>query len=373
MKAIEEIDKMEAIEGIEGIEGIEKMKEIEKVERKIFGSDCDGNDCYLYTIANDMIELSVLDRGGVIQSLKVKDRNDKFVDIVLGSKNTSDYEKQSGYIGAIIGRNSNRLADSKFMLNGREYPVTCNEGRNQLHGGIKGFDKKIWNVIGIEAGLQLSILSKDMEEGYPGNMEVKVNYRLENQKFVIEYQAISDKDTVCNLTQHSYFNLSGYDAHKLEDHSLQLFADSYNPTNAENIPLISETVTGTPFDFREKKRITGEINVDHPQLIKAKGYDHNYLINDYDGTERLCAIATSDATGIVMKQYTNMPSVQLYTGNFLTNDSDGKDGMIYQSHGGFCLETQYVPNAMNDDNSVKPILKKGEWKKWTTTFEFGTE
>jgi len=342
-------------------------------KKRLFGCDRDGSEWYLYPISNEFIELSVLDMGGIIQSLKVKDKNEKWVDIVLGCSNVYDYQGQTGYLGALIGRNSNRLEGSRFLLNGEEYLVPANEGSNQLHGGIIGFDKKIWEITEIENGLQLNLFSKDMEEGYPGNLQVKVNYRLENHKFVIEYHALSDKDTVCNLTQHSYFNLSGQDALKLDDHSIQIFADSYNPTNSEDISLAREMVVDTPFDFRTEKILTSEINDPHPQLVKAKGYDHNYLINGYDETEKLCATVKSSTSGIRMNQYTNMPGVQLYSGNFLTNSINGKDGVSYQKHAGFCLETQYVPNAMNDENSVKPILKKEERKTWITTFEFEIE
>lgn len=346
------------------------MKDIKK---RVFGFDKDGNECYLYTIKNEEIELSVLDKGGIIQSLKVKDRKGKEKDIVLGYDNVFDYQRQNGYVGAIIGRNSNRLDGSRFLLNGEEFNVSANEGENQLHGGLVGFDKKIWKITEMENGLQLAIFSKNMEEGYPGNLQVKVNYILDHNKFIIEYMAYSDEDTVCNLTQHSYFNLSGHKTANLDDHKVQIFADFYNPTNEENIPIGSEAVNDTPFDFRKEKKLTADMKDNHLQLIKARGYDHNFIINNYNEEENICAIVKSESTGIVMKQYTDMPGVQLYTANFLPAHVDGKGGATYQGHGALCLETQYVPNAMNDDRYVKPILLREQWKKWTTSFEFDIE
>ncbi|MEG2053298.1 MAG: aldose epimerase family protein [Oscillospiraceae bacterium] len=344
-----------------------------KLEKQFFGFTMEGDEIYKYILSNDDIILTVANLGATVLSLLVKDKDGQFVDVVLGYDTVYDYQRQTGYMGATVGRCANRIGGAAFVLNGEKIKLSHNEGANQLHGGKNGFDKKIWKVNDINNGIEMTLFSLNNEEGYPGNMEVKVTFTLENSTFAIEYHALSDADTICNLTNHSYFNLSGANATTLEGEELKLFAEKYTPTDGDNISLGTlENVKDTPLDFRCMHEILRDINSDFPQIKKGNGFDHNFAVEGYDGSLRPCAEAISHKTGIVMKQYTTLPGVQLYTANGLQTSVIGKNSVKYGAHSAFCLETQYFPNAINVPKFLNPLASENVMWKEKTVFEFST-
>ena len=300
------------------------------------------------------VETQITNYGGIVISLKVPDRNGKFDDVVLGFSKPEDYVKKNDpYLGAIIGRYGNRIAKGRFTLNGVEYKLAVNNGENHLHGGIKGFDKVIWTgrQIRTKAGpaVVLTYLSKDGEEGYPGNLRVRVVYTLTNKnELKIDYSATTDKDTVLNLTHHSYFNLMGEGNGDILNHLLTINAARFVPTDAGSIPTGElRKVAGTPFDFLTSSAIGARINQDEEQLKLGNGYDHTFVINGRPGTLRLAATARESSSGRVMEVWTTEPGMQLYTGNFLDGSLTGKSGKPYPRRSGFCLETQHYPDSPN--------------------------
>ncbi len=334
---------------------------------KYFGTTSDGKEISVFTNKNkNGMEISIINFGGAVTSLKVPDKDGKIRDIVLGYDDIESYENQTAYLGVIIGRNGNRIGDAKFSINGVEYILTKNEGENQLHGGIKGFDKKVWEATICKETLKLSYSSPDMEEGYPGNLEATVEYTLtdENEVF-IEYTAVSDKDTVVNLTNHSYFNLNGDASGSIENHLLKLNAEYITPVNSSLIPdgkLMK--VEGTPFDFRDFHTIGERVDCDNEQLSYGKGYDHNYFFNE-DGL-KIAAEVIGDESKIKMSVYTDSDAVQLYTGNAM-KEIHGKNNALYEKRGAFCLETQSCPNAINCPELPTTLLNKGE-EYYSVTF-----
>src|SRR2546427_12935830 len=350
-----------------------------KVTKESFGKTPDGQDADIYTLTNSgEAEVKITNYGGIVTSLKVRDRNGKLDDIVLGFDNLDAYLKGHPYFGAIIGRYGNRIAKGRFTLHGVEYKLAVNNGENHLHGGIKGFDKVVWNAkprkLANGAALELTYLSKDGEEGYPGNLSVKVIYTLTNaNELKIDYSATTDKDTVVNLTHHSYFNLAGQGNGDILNHRLFLNAARFTPTDAGSIPtgeLRSER--GTPFDFTRATTIGARINQDYEPLRLGKGYDHNFILNGIMGRLRRSARVYEPTTGRVMEVWTTEPGMQLYTGNFLDGTLTGKDGTIYQQRYGFCLETQHYPDSPNKPNFPNTVLRKGARYHTTTTFRFST-
>lgn len=331
----------------------------------------------VYTLRNtNGVETKITNYGGIVISLKVPDRNGKFDDVVLGFNKAEDYVKNDPYLGAIIGRYGNRIAKGRFTLNGVEYKLAVNNGENHLHGGIKGFDKVVWTgrQIKTKAGpaVVLTYLSKDGEEGYPGNLRVRVVYTLTNKnELKIDYSATTDKDTVVNLTHHSYFNLSGEGNGDILDHQLQINADRFVPTDAGSIPTGElRKVAGTPFDFLTSQAIGARINQDDEQLKLGNGYDHTYVINGRPGTLRLAATARETGSGRAMEVWTTEPGVQLYTGNFLDGTLTGKSGKPYPRRSGFCLETQHYPDSPNQPSFPTTTLKRGATFKSTTIYRF---
>lgn len=347
------------------------------ISKEFFGNVKDGTPVYIFTLKNSKgMSMRVTNFGGIIVSLFLKDKYGKVDDIVLGYDKIQDYEKKGPYFGAIIGRYANRIAKSRFKLNGIEYNLSKNEGENQLHGGVEGFDKKVWNAEIIDKdgndALELTYKSLDGEEGYPGNLHVKVTYSItENNELIIDYHAVSDKDTIVNLTNHSYFNLSGHAFGDILHNKLMINADKFTPIDKYSIPTGDlKEVKDTPMDFRKMKPIFKDINSDFEQIKLAKGYDHNFVLNTNGNINEKACEVIDEKSGRSMEVYTTKPGVQLYTGNFLNGEYIGKGGVVYQSYAGLCLETQFFPDSVNQKHFPSPILKAGEEYKHTTIYKF---
>ena len=348
------------------------------VTKESFGKTAEGESVDLYTLRNTKgVEAKITNYGGILVSLKVPDRNGKFDDVVLGFNDLDTYLKGHPYFGALIGRYGNRIAKGRFTLNGVEHKLAVNNGENHLHGGIKGFDKVVWT--GKEAktdsgpAVILSYLSKDGEEGYPGNLNVTVTYTLtNNNELKINYEATTDKDPVINLTHHSYFNLAGEGNGDILNHRVTINATRFLPTDAGSIPTGElRQVAGTPFDFRKATAIGARINQDEEQLKLGKGYDHTWIIESRPGgTMRLAARAFEPTSGRTMEVWTTEPGMQFYTGNFLDGTLTGKSGKIYQHRYGFCFETQHYPDSPNQPAFPTTTLKKGATYRSTTTYRF---
>ena len=342
------------------------------IKINVFGK-IDGRDTYSYILDNGTVSAEILGYGGIIKSLTVPDRNGNKVDVVLGRDTLEDYFNNDGYLGALIGRHANRIALGKFAINGTEYNVGINEGRNSLHGGVKGFDKKEWSAVpsdGEEPRLMMAITSEDGEEGFPGRLAVVVTYTLtKDNALKINYRAYSDKDTVVNMTNHSYFNLAGHASGTIDDQVLQINSSFYTPNDDECMPTGEVlSVSGTPFDFRVPKPIGQDIDADFEQVEMFGGFDHNFAITGHG--YRLAAVASCEETGITMEVYTDKPGMQLYTSNGL-KEGTYKNGAHYGKHQAFCLETQYFPNSMAHSQFPSPILKAGEEYNYTTEYRFG--
>ena len=348
-----------------------------QVTKQPFGKTSAGEDVDLYTLRNTKgAEATITNYGAIVVSLKVPDRNGKFDDVVLGFKDFDGYLKNDPYFGAIVGRYGNRIAKGRFKLNGVEYKLAVNNGENHLHGGIKGFDKVVWTgrEMKTPAGpaIVLTYLSKDGEEGYPGNLNVRVVYTLtNNNELKIDYSATTDKDTVTNLTHHSYFNLAGEGNGDILNHLVTINASRFVPTDAGSIPTGKlKPVAGTPFDFLKATAIGARINQDDEQLNFGKGYDHTWVINGRAGTMRLAATAYEATSGRVMQVWTTEPGMQFYTGNFLDGTLTGKSGKIYPRRSGFCFETQHYPDSPNQPSFPTTTLRKGATYKSTTIYRF---
>ena len=350
-----------------------------KVTKENFGKTSEGQNVDIYTLTNRRgAEVKITNYGGIITSLKVPDRKGKRDDIVLGFDNLDAYLKGSPYFGAIIGRYANRIAKGRFTLNGHQYTLAVNNGENHLHGGIKGFDKVVWTARPLKvpngAALRLTYLSKDAEEGYPGNLSVRVIYTLTNvNELKIEYWATTDKDTVINLTSHSYFNLAGQGIGDILNHQLLINARRFTATDAGSIPTGElKSVKGTPFDFTSAFRIGERINDDDQQLKFAKGYDHNFVLNGRMGTLRQAAVVYEPTSGRSMEIWTTEPGIQFYTGNFLDGTLTGKEGKVYQQRYGFCLETQHFPDSPNHPSFPTAVLRRGQQYHTITIHRFKT-
>ncbi len=348
------------------------------ITKASFGKTTDGQSVDIYTLKNRRgMEARITNYGGIVVSLTAPDRDGKFADVVLGYNDLDTYMRPPfPYFGAIIGRYGNRIAKGRFTLNGVEYKLAVNNGENHLHGGIKGFDKMVWTArerkTAAGPALALSYLSKDGEEGYPGNLRVMVVYTLtNNNELKIDYTASTDKDTVTNLTHHSYFNLAGEGNGDILKHNLVLRADSFIPTDAGSIPTGEiRNVAGTPFDFRKANTIGERINNDDEQLKFGNGYDHTWVIDGRMGTLRQAAIAYEPTSGREMEVWTTEPGVQFYTGNFLDAAIIGKSGKPYPRRSGFCLETQHYPDSPNKPNFPTTTLRKGATYHSTTVYRF---
>ncbi len=348
------------------------------INKKDFG-DVNNKPVFLFTLTNNNnIEISITNYGGTVTSLKVPDKTGQVKDIVLGFNDLKSYLNDHPYFGSIIGRYGNRIANGKFSLNGKEYILAKNNGTNNLHGGIKGFDKQIWNVNEIKdkssVGIELTYLSKDGEEGFPGNLSVAVTYTINNNnEFRIDYKATTDIVTICNLTNHSYFNLSGEGNGSILDHEVMIKANKYTPINSSLITTGElADVTGTPFDFQTPTPIGKNINEDNLQLKYAGGYDHNYVLDKPKDSKALLLAATvnNPKSGRSMDVLTTEPGIQFYSGNFLDGTLVGKSGKNYNQRYGFCLETQHYPDSPNKPNFPSTILEPGQTYLTSTIYKF---
>jgi aldose 1-epimerase len=338
------------------------------IKKQVFGKTEDGKNVDLYTLTNSTgLNAKIMTYGGIVTSLQVPDRNGNFADIVLGCDSLDEYIKGSPYFGALIGRFGNRIAKGKFTLDGVEYTLATNNGPNHLHGGIKGFDKVVWNAKQMQTdqgpALKLTYRSRDGEEGYPGNLSCTVIYTLtNNNELKISYEAKTDKATVINLTHHSYFNLGGHNSGDILGHTLIINADRFTPVDKDLIPTGEiKPVKGTPMDFTKPMAIGSR--------IKQGGYDHNYVLNSSDGSLALAASVYEPKSGRVMEIFTTEPGIQFYTGNFLDGSVKGK-GAVYNKHNGFCLETQHFPDSPNKPNFPSVVLKPGEKYTQLTVYKF---
>lgn len=339
-----------------------------------YGKTPDGQAVLLFTLRNrNGIEAGILNYGGILVSLKTPDAKGEFADIVLGFDALPGYLAKHPYFGALVGRYANRIAKGKFKLNGQEYTLAQNNGVNALHGGLKGFDKYIWHAEPAEDGeqrLRLRLTSPDGDEGYPGSLNVAVTYTLtDNDELRIDYSATTDRATVVNLTNHTYFNLAGEGL--ILDHLVQLAAEKYTPVDKDLIPTGElAPVEGTPFDFRKPQRIGARINDPHSQIQAGGGYDHNFVLDGEPGTLRRIAMVQEPTKGRILEVSTTQPGVQFYTGNFLDGTLKGKGGATYHKRSGFCLETQHFPDSPNQPAFPTTTLRPGEEFTSTTVYKF---
>lgn len=339
-----------------------------------FKTSHNGKGIGLYTLKNkNGLVAQVTNYGAILASLFVPDRNGNFADIVQGYDSIAEYINGNGpYMGAICGRYANRISHGKLVLEGKEYQLAINNGPNHLHGGIVGFDKKVWDVVNAsQSKLILAYLSKDGEENYPGNLKVQVTYTLtEDDELRIDYVGTTDKTTVVNLTNHSYFNLAGAGSGTVYGQELMINADFFTPVTETSEPTGEiRTVKGTPMDFRTSKPIGKDINADDEQIRFGVGYDHNFVLRHRIGELELSAVALDPKSGRKMEVYTTQPGIQLYTANWVENEK-GKDGKVYNKQWAFCLETQHFADSPNESHFPSTILKPGESYKQTSIFKF---
>ena len=344
-----------------------------------FEKQIDGKNAKLCILTNNNgVELTVTNYGAKIVSLMAPDRDGTFIDVVTGHNSIDEYlSSEEPYFGAICGRYGNRIANGRFELDGIVYDkLAINNGPNHLHGGIKGFNSVVWDIKQADNNtIVLTYTSADGEEGFPGKLDVELTYELTgDNKVVISYRAVTDKPTVLNLTNHSYFNLSGAGNPSVGNHLLTINADYYLPTDETSIPLgPKEKVEGTPMDFRSPFAVGVRIDDHFEQLIIGKGYDHTYILNKEGDELSFCARCVSPQTGIVMECFTTEPGVQLYTGNWMTGNLEGKNGQRYPARAALCLETQHFPDSPNKPEYPSTVLRPGETFMSQTTFQFSVE
>ncbi|MEO8606600.1 MAG: aldose epimerase family protein [Chloroflexota bacterium] len=351
------------------------------IEKQTYGTTAAGATVDEYTLTNASgMEVRIITYGGIIASIRTPDRNGSLAGVTLGFDTLADYTGRHPYFGALVGRYGNRIGAAKFTLDGKEYKLATNDGSNSLHGGLKGFDKAIWAAKEIkgdgEVGLKLSFVSPDGDEGYPGNLSVTVVYTLTaDNSLRIDYHATTDKTTVVNLTNHTYFNLGGNGSGSVYDQIIQIDADHYTPVNEKLIPTGElAPVEGTPFDFRTPKQIGGGIRSGDAQMVRGRGYDHNFVINRQDHSSLAKAVwVYAPSTGRTMEVWTTEPGVQFYTANFLDGTLVGSSGGMYRQGDALCLETQHFPDSPNQPNFPSTTLKPGDTYKSTTVYEFGTD
>jgi aldose 1-epimerase len=353
-----------------------------RIEKQSFGKTPDGVEVFLYTLKNASgMQVKITNFGGRITAIEAPDRNKKFDDVALGFDNVDGYTAgpaASAYFGAIIGRYGNRLAHGTFTLDGHTYHIPTNEGANMLHGGVSGFDKKVWQAKETsshgEPALELHYLSPDGQEGFPGNLNVTVRYSLDNRNGLhIDYTATTDKPTVLNLTNHSYFNLEGAGSQTILNERLTIDADRFTPVNATLIPTGAiESVAGTPLDFRKATEIGSRINDKNEQLKLGKGYDFNFVLNHPGDLSKVAVKVEDPKSGRVMEVFTTQPGVQFYTGNFLNGTVRGIGG-VYGHRSALCLETQHFPDSPNHSNFPSTVLRPGKTFRSTTIYRFSTE
>lgn len=342
-----------------------------------FGRTADGQEVDLYTLRNSKgAEATITNYGGIVVTLKMPDRNGKFEDIVLGYSSLDGYLKLNPYFGALIGRYGNRIGGARFTLDGKTYTLAKNDGPNSLHGGVKGFDKVVWQAKPTTSAngpaLELTYLSPDGEEGFPGNLKVKAVYTLtEDNALRVDFTATTDQPTVCNLTHHSYFNLNGHASGSILGHEVMINADQITPVDKTLIPTGElADVEGTPFDFRQPTAIGARIDADNQQLQYGPGYDHNWVIDKPAGEFGLHARVYAPESGRVMEVWSDEPGLQFYAGNFLDGTITGKDGVVYQRRTGFCMEPQHFPDSPNQPQFPSTVLRPGETYQSAIVYKF---
>jgi len=346
--------------------------------RQSFGKTLDGKPVDLFTLRNSKgVEVRIMNYGGIVTSFKAPDRNGNMGDVVLGYDNLDGYLKANPFFGAMVGRYGNRIAQAKFTLNGKEYKLAANNNGNALHGGLKGFDKVVWDAktAATSAGpsLELRYVSRDGEEGYPGTLSVTAVYTLtEDNGLRLDYTATTDKDTVLNLTQHSYFNLAGKG--DILNHEVMIDADRFTPVDATLIPTGElRPVQGTPFDFRKPKAIGARINQDDEQLKFGKGYDHNWVINRKGSELKVIARVNEPTTGRVLEVLSTQQGLQFYTGNHLDGSITGKGGWVYKARSAFCMEPQHFPDSPNHPEFPTTVLKPGQTYRETIEYRLSVQ
>jgi aldose 1-epimerase len=359
--------------------GAATMEAKTNVTKQPFGKMPDGTAVDVYTLSEGPVEAKIITYGGIVESLKVADKAGKSDDIVLGFDLLDDYVKISNapegnpFFGAIIGRYANRIAKGKFTLDGKEYSVPINNPPNSLHGGPHGFNNVVWKGKEIPNGVELTYLSKDGEAGYPGNLTATVRYTLEHSALRIDYSATTDKDTIVNLTNHSYFNLAGQGHGDILNHMLTLHASRFTPVDSTLIPTGElRPVVNTPFDFTHSTRVGDRIDADDEQIRFGKGYDHNWVLDSSSGKLIEAAEVYEPTTGRVLRVSTTQPGIQFYTGNFLDGTLKGKGGATYVHRGALCLETQHFPDSPNHPKFPSTELKPGQRYHTVTVFSFST-
>jgi aldose 1-epimerase len=347
----------------------------EVLMRKRIWGIADGKEISLITISSGTLKAEIANYGGVLKSLWVLGKNGEPVDVVLGFDALEKYIDQECYLGTTVGRCANRIKDSRFVLNGKEYHVDRNEGNNHLHGGRKGFWNVVWEIADFgDDYVVLTYHSPDGECGYPGNLDCTLEYRMEKDKLRIRYTAVSDQDTVFNPTNHSYFNLNGHSAGTIEDHVVRINADQFTELNSESISSGNILkVENTPFDLRSAVRIGTRLADNHEQMRIGKGFDLNFVLNTENDITVPAADLFSEVSGIGMEVFTDREGMHFYTGNHLSGSLSGKGGAVYPRFGALCFETQHFPNAINIENFPSPVLKKGETRTTETIFRFYTK
>ncbi len=344
------------------------------VKKEAWGKTKDGQAVDIYTLTHGKMEARITNYGAIVVSLKVPDRSGKVADVVLGFPTLDGYlAGNPNFFGGVVGRYGNRIAKGKFTLEGKQYSLPTNNGPNSLHGGDIGFDKHVWTAKQLANGVELTYVSKDGEMGYPGALTSTVRYTVAQNALHIEYSATTNKPTVVNLTNHSYFNLAGAGSGAILKHELKLNASRYTPVDDTLIPTGElASVDGTPFDFRKATAIGARIEADNEQLRRGKGYDHNFVLDSTSGKLATAAELYDASTGRLLEVLTTEPGVQFYSGNFLDGTAHGKDGKIYAHRSGLCLETQHFPDSPNEPKFPSTELKPGQKYHTETVFRFST-
>jgi aldose 1-epimerase len=342
-----------------------------RVNKAPFGHMPDGSPVDLYSLSDGKIEAGIMTYGGILVSLRTPDRNGKLDDVVLGCNSVDEYIAQTAHFGGTIGRYANRIAHGTFELDGHTYSIPKNNGDNALHGGPRGFDKVLWTAKPLEDGVELTYVSKDGDQGFPGTLTTTVRYILSGGALRIEYSATTDKDTVLNLTNHSYFNLAGQGNGDILRDVVQINASRITPVNANLIPTGElQSVEGTPFDFRQPHAAGERIDADNEQLRLGQGYDHNFVLDHPPGKLAEAAEVYEPTTGRILRVLTDQPAVQFYTGNHLDGSITGKEGRVYKRRFALCLETQHFPDSPNHPDFPSTELKPGQKFHSVTVYEF---